>query len=363
MTSSTEAALVLPSYGAGGAERVVLNLAGGLVARGWAVRLLVLDPRGPLRTAVPDGVRPVLLGARRARWETVRLVRELRSRPADLVFGSQTHINVLLSLLRPSLPDRTRLVLREPNLRPVDERDPRRERRVGRLLGRADLVLASSEAMRTHLRTTVGERAPIRVLANPVDVPHLRTLAARGTPVGVPGGLVSVGRLNGQKAQADLIDALASSGRDAPPLTILGDGPLRAELEERVRRTGLTDRVHLTGRIDDPATLAATVAAADLLVHPARFDGMPNAVLEALALGTPVLATTDLAVLAELAEEVGPRALRRVPRDELGPALTTGGPSGGPVPRPSLLPERFHVDAVVVALLDALDGLGRARGA
>lgn len=368
MTSSAEAALVLPSYGSGGAERVVLNLAGGLRARGWDVRLVVLDPRGPLRRAVPDGVRTVELRVRRARWAVPALVRELRGRPADLVIGSQTHVNVLLGLLRPMLPGRTRLVLREPNLRPVAERDPRRERRVGRSLGRADLVVASSEAMRDHLRTTVGGRAAIHVLANPVDVAHLRALAAGGTPIGRPGGLVSVGSLTEQKAHADLIDALATAGRGASPgtpLTILGDGPLRAALEDRVRRLGLTDRVHLAGRVDDPATLAATVAAAGLLVHPARFEGMPNAVLEALALGTPVLATTDLSVLTELAAEVGPEGLRRVPRAELGARIAEDVRPAweGPNPRPSLIPERFGVDAVVTALLEALDGIGRDRGA
>ena len=56
----------------------------------------------------------------------------------------------------------------------------------------------------------------------------------------------------------------------------------------------------VAGRVDARPTLASTVASAGLLVHPAHFDGMPNAVLEALALGTPVLATTDLEVLREL---------------------------------------------------------------
>jgi hypothetical protein len=51
-----DVSLVLPSFGSGGAERVVLNLARGLAATGAAVRLIVLDPTGPLRDQVPDGV-------------------------------------------------------------------------------------------------------------------------------------------------------------------------------------------------------------------------------------------------------------------------------------------------------------------
>lgn len=357
VTGSLDVALVLPSFGSGGAERVVLNLAGGLRARGADVRLLVLDTEGPLGAAVPDGVEVVDLHTPRARRAGPRLVAELRRRPTDILIGSQTHVNMLLALVRPLLPRRTRLVLREPNLRPASGRDPRADRRVGRLLGRADLVIASSEAMRAHLRTTVGARAPVHVLPNPVDVAGLRAEAAHGTPLGRPGGLVTVGRLTDQKGHADLVAALATA-LAVPHLTVLGDGPLRTTLEERAHALGVDRRVTFAGRIDDRTALTATVASAALLVHPAHFDGMPNAVLEALALGTPVLATTDLEVLRDLAEEVGPDALLLVPRAELAASL---GEARGPAldaARPNLLPERFAVGAVVAALLDAVGHIG-----
>lgn len=352
------AALVLASFGSGGAERVVLNLARGLQDAGARVRLLVVDARGPLRTAVPDGVDVVDLAAGRVRRAGRRLVGELRARPADLVIASQTHVNVLLGLLRPALPAGSRLVVREPNLRP--EADPSRpaDRAVGWALGRADLVVASSEPMQDHLSAVVAGRAPVVVLPNPVDVAGLRAAARAGEPLAPAARLVSVGRLAPQKAHVDLLAAVASAP-GAPSLTVLGDGPLRDTLEAQVERAGLGGSVRLAGRVDDHATLTATVAAADLMVHPATFDGMPNAVLEALAVGTPVLATTDLTVLADLAAEVGPDALRLVPRGRLTDALTTAAatePDPAPRPRPSLLPDRFAVDAVVTALLDTLDG-------
>jgi hypothetical protein len=98
----------------------------------------------------------------------------------------------------------------------------------------------------------------------------------------------------------------------------------------------------------------ATGAAADLLVQPSTMEGMPNAVLEALALGTPVLATTDLTVLTPLAEEVGPVALRLVPRNRLAAALGEIAPLASPPPRRSLLPARFIITTVVAELLAAL---------
>ena len=335
----------------------MLNLARGLRDAGTQVRLLVVDGRGPLRAAVPDGVEVIDLAAGRVRRAGRPIVQELRSRPADLILGSQTHVNVLLALLRPLVPARSRLVVREPNLRPEADPGRPRDRAVGWALGRADLVVASSAPMAAHLAATVRRPDRVVVLPNPVDVDGLRDAARAGTPVAGATPLVSVGRLAPQKAHADLLAALGTAP-SAPSLTLLGDGPLRGALQEQAGDASTAGRVHLAGRVDDATTLAATVAAADLLVHPATFDGMPNAVLEALAVGTPVLATTDLKVLADLAAEVGPDALRLVPRDRLGEALAAlTGPDPAPRPRPSLLPDRFAVDAVVAALDEALAAL------
>ena len=354
-----EVALLLPSFGSGGAERVVLNLARGLAVTGRDVRLVVLDAAGPLRDLVPDTVEVVDLRQARARRAGPALVAHLRRRPAALVLGSQTHVNALLGIVRPLLPSTTRLVLREPTLHPPGASPAASDRLLGRLLGRADLVVASSPAMQAHLVATVRGRARTLHLPNPIDVAGIRAGAASTLSVLPPGAsgirLVTVGRLIEGKAHDQLLRALARTDADAT-LTVVGDGPLRAPLETLAGALDLAARVRFLGRIDDPAVLAAEVAAADLLVHPSQYEGMPNAVLEALALGTPVLATTDLTVLEALAAEVGPRALQMVPRSELADAIDRVQPRSDEFrPRPSLLPERFAVPAVVQTLLAALE--------
>ena len=362
-TALSEVALVLPSFGSGGAERVVLNLARGLVAAGADVRLLMLEDRGPLRALVPSEIEIVDLARPRARSAGPAIVAHLRRRPADLVIGSHTHLNVLLALLRPVLPPSTRLVLREPTLHPAPSPQRPADRLLGRALGRADLVVATSEAMHEHLVGTVRGPARVALIPNPVDVAALRAGAERvlaDNAEGLRGAiadaphLVCVGRLAAGKAHDDLLRALAAVA-SGTLLTIVGDGPLRDELESLSRTLGIVDQVRFTGRIDDPDQLAARVAAADALVHPSRFEGMPNAVLEALALGTPVIATEDLSVLDALAEEVGPSVLQLVPRTELPEAIAAVRSAGAArVLRPSLLPDRFRVDQVVAALVEAV---------
>ncbi len=368
-----DVSLVLPSFGSGGAERVVLNLARGLAATGAAVRLIVLDPTGPLRDQVPDGVEVVALDRPRVRTAGPALVRHLRARPPTIVLGSQTHLNVLLGALTPLMDRRTRLVLREPNLLDRSRSPNVTDRAIGRALGRADLVVASSPAMRDHLARSLPAGTRLAVIPNPVDVEALRrdaTGPTGGSGPTEPSGpadrsaahLVTVGRLVAQKGLEDLLRALATTSNGAT-LDVIGSGPLDDALRALAEDLGISQRIRFLGRIDDRRTVATSIAQADALVQPAHYEGMPNAVLEALALGVPVLATTDLTVLADLATEVEDGGLRLVPRASLASSIDDFVPLNGPTPRPSLLPARFGIDRVVAALRTALYDTGPAPDA
>lgn len=107
-----------------------------------------------------------------------------------------------------------------------------------------------------------------------------------------PFDLVVAGRHSEQKGFDLLIDALPRLHRAHPGIRslIIGDGPLRPAMQDRIREEGLDDHVVLAGWIpsDD---LPGWLMNARILLHPSRFDGLPNVVLEAIATGTLVLAT------------------------------------------------------------------------
>lgn len=346
--------LVLPSLRTGGAERVIINLANGLVAQGMTTRVLVLDPAGPMRDLIAPGVTVTDLARPRARWAAPALTRALRRDPADVVIVSQTHVSLLVCLLRPLLPRTTRIVVREPLLEPHPGLRLHSARRA--LFPAADLLIASSEPMRARLDALLRGRTPVVHLPNPVDVTGLRERTATpdaGTTASLDQRTTGrrfavVGRLVTRKAVDELLEVFADRAGPLDRLDIVGDGPERGALEAHADRLGVADRVRLHGRLDDPSPI---VARADVLIQPSREEGMPNAVLEALAVGTPVLATTDLHMLAELAASAAPGAVRLVPRADLGEALAVTRPRSGPMPRPSLLPDAFHRDTVVLRLM------------
>lgn len=109
---------------------------------------------------------------------------------------------------------------------------------------------------------------------------------------------VTVGSLIPLKGHRFVIEALTRPGLENVALALVGDGPERGSLEALATELGVNDRVYFVGRVDDAWRWTAI---ADVLVHPSFFEGLPVAVMEAAALGTPVLGT-DVGGLSQIIE-------------------------------------------------------------
>ncbi|MBF6024311.1 glycosyltransferase family 4 protein [Lysobacter niastensis] len=164
------------------------------------------------------------------------------------------------------------------------------------VLGRSDAIIANARAcaQATSMRTGVPlERFDI--VANGVDIPAMlgeRQRAALRARIGAPEGRafgLFVGRLVREKNPACMVRALAGlSPQSRPWMAIAGDGPLRDDLGMMVASTGLTADISFLGERRDATDL---MQAADFLVLPSCQEGMSNAVLEAMAVGCPVIAS------------------------------------------------------------------------
>lgn len=172
-------------------------------------------------------------------------------------------------------------------------------------ISRAAFVVTVSDANRDHLAALLrahGAEGRVIRLYNGMDLTSLRP-ASEGRD---PGLVVSVGRLVEKKGFADLIEAcrlLRDGGREVR-CAIVGEGELRAELQEQIVGAGLADVVSLPGARPQRDTLA-TIASGAVLALPCVVaadgdrDGLPTVILEAMALGTPVV-STDLPGVPEM---------------------------------------------------------------
>jgi colanic acid/amylovoran biosynthesis glycosyltransferase len=172
---------------------------------------------------------------------------------------------------------------------------------LGQKVGRAAFVAAISEFTRSQLfRWCAREDWPkIRVVRCGLDESFLSRAVA---PIPARPRLVSVGRLAGQKGQLLLIDAAARlRGRGVEfELVLVGDGPLRGEIEALIDRLDLRDCVRVTGFLGT-AEVRRELEAARALVLPSFAEGLPVVIMEALALGRPVI-STYVAGIPELVE-------------------------------------------------------------
>lgn len=174
-----------------------------------------------------------------------------------------------------------------------------------RLLARYPRVVAVSSEIRDELLRTGSRPEAVRVVLNGIDAERFKRMpeqecAARARLGISPGDLVvgSVGRLEPQKRFDLLIEAIARLHQQRPDVRLLiaGEGTMRGQLESRAEATGLRERCMLLGHTSD---IPGLHHAFDMFVQSSDYEGTPNAVLEAMAMGTPVVAT-DAGGTAEL---------------------------------------------------------------
>lgn len=165
-------------------------------------------------------------------------------------------------------------------------------RLVQRALREANAVVAVSAALKSRLVGHGVDADRVHVLRNGVDTqvfapqPRAEARASLGLAAGPL--FAAVGNLVPEKGHDLVIDALAQVP-DAN-LLLVGDGPERRRLEERARNAGLASRVRFVP-VRPQRELAAIYSAADVVVLASAREGWPNVVLEAMACGTPVIAT------------------------------------------------------------------------
>ncbi len=288
--------LLINSLEGGGAENVMARLAGGLAAAhpDWQLRLALLDDL-PAAHDVDPGVAVVRLDARGSMRRSVvqarRLVRDWRPE-AVLSFLTRANCAAVLACrgtgARCVISERVNTTThlgggpRAAALRLV----------VRGLYPRADRVIAVSSGVAAELARRYGvPQTRLQVINNPVDHAALRRAAAEAPDITLPPRfLVSVGRLAPNKGQATLLRAFAAARAAEPPLhlVILGEGVERPALQALAADLGIADRVHLPGYVANPHAVAARAAA---FVSASRSEGFPNAQVEAMALGLPVLCT------------------------------------------------------------------------
>ncbi len=288
-------ALVITDLDVGGAERAMAMLATRLDPERWRPRVFCLGGEGPLADVVRRANLPCeCLGVSRLNpMQAIgRLARRLRRFAPQLVQSFLFHANLATRLAAPWAGSPWVV----SGIR-VAEHQKRWHLALDRLT--APLATGSvcvSQGVLRFSRDVAGlDPARLTVIPNGIDpTPFDRAARLPREAIGVPDHAylaLCVGRIDLQKGLPDLLDAAERviAHRSDWHLALAGDGPNSGWLLRQIdERAPLRDNVHWLGRRDDIPSL---LKSADLLVHPSLWEGMPNAVLEAMAARLPVVGT------------------------------------------------------------------------
>lgn len=290
----------------------MVNLARGFVERGLAVDLVLAKAEGPYLSQVPKEVRVVDLQASRVLTSLPGLVRYLRRERPKALLSALDHANIVALWARKLTAVQCRLVVSVHNTLSLatDNASTVQGRLMPRLIRRfypwADAIVAVSQGVAEDLAKTTGlPRERIRVIYNPVVTPELlekvrQPLDHPWFMPGQPPVILSVGRLTVQKDYPTLIRAFARVREERPArLIILGEGEERPNLESLVRELGLQGDVSLPGFVENPY---AYMARAVVFALSSAWEGFGNVLVEAMAVGTPVVSTDCPSGPAEILE-------------------------------------------------------------
>ena len=316
--------------GGGGAERVMLNLASALAARGNPLDLVMGRREGHFLEEIPDTVTVVdlAIGSPRrllpALWAMPHVAWRLgtaaltpkaawllsavpaltaylnRRRPAALL-SALGYPNVAALLARRSGATPTRVVVSEHNHLSTSAAHARKRHErtfpdlAARLYPAADGIVAVSHGVADDLARTLRlPRSRITTIYNPIfrseiDIEALARPAHAWLAPNAPPVLLGIGKLKPQKDFACLIRAFARVRATRPVrLILLGDGPQRESLLALARTLGVADAVALPGFVANPFAYLGRAAA---FVLSSAWEGLANVVIEALACGCPVVST------------------------------------------------------------------------
>lgn len=298
---SSDVLIVLPTLEGGGAERFNLELAAALERKGARCTIFCLYRRGPLLAEAEARGLTVLAGSTysgSALWRLAlgllvglpRLWRLIRRHDVTIagLEGLATIVTAPLARLarRPLLAE-VQVDLDGKFARPgiVWRLLALASRRVYPYCSHVIGISAGAAASVGRL----GAAVPVEVVPMAVDADRVAALAG---PAVAPSGeptVLAVGRLTGQKS-FDLLLRAHAAAREAVPhrLLVLGEGDEREQLEALADRLGVADTVDLPGFTTNPYV---AMRAASVMCLSSRYEGMPTVLLEALALGCPVIAT------------------------------------------------------------------------
>jgi glycosyltransferase involved in cell wall biosynthesis len=291
------------TFALGGIGKLFINLIEEYVSRGIAVDVFLTKKEGEFIEQLPQDVR-VFVGSGRALTSVIKFIKYLNNEKPDAVISAREFLNLMNIICCAFAFSKTKAVVSlHTNQTAEKEYFPNKRSLYNNLLFVASAkilykntskIIAVSEGVAEDFSKRMDlKRDKIEVIYNPVYKPYEEVVIPNPMFTDFAKGnkkyIIAVGRFVHQKDFTTLINAFKQVRKRLDvSLIILGDGPLRQELEEQIRILSLNEHVLMFGFVENPLFY---IKRASALVVSSKYEGFGNIIVEALGVGTPVVST------------------------------------------------------------------------
>lgn len=281
--------------GGGGAARTMLNIMNHLDRTKFEPLLVTLDFTYTYEDYVREDIHFIKLPVTRLRQAIVPLAKLIREEKPDLLFSTVPNYNTIATLAKLLSRTKTKLIVREAAYLGGTAKENIKLKGYGLLYRAANCVIALSEGVKQNLinRYSLNEEQ-IKVIYNPVDLDHINNESKQSVEEqdlfdGQKKIIITAGRLVAEKDHATLLRSFARIDRELNAhLVILGEGELEAELKQLAEELRIAERVSFLGFKQNPY---AYIKRADVFTLTSTTEGFGHVLVEALALGLPIVST------------------------------------------------------------------------
>ena len=292
----------------GGAERMLISLISHLNLDKFEICLVVIDSSSsPLIAELPSGIKTIFLNKKKISLAALSIVKVCFKEQPDIIFTNLSYLNLLMAILKPVLPEKSKIISRETSI--ISKNNMQyRYKFFWSILYRVfyrklDVVVCQTRLMEEDLKERFSfPEENIRVIHNPIDIELVRRKSKfavggnnNGLKTVLPENtgnfkytLIFVGGLRKEKNVDGLLRSITLTRNKNFAVKVIGAGKEEASLRRLATRLGVDDRVTFMGFCQNPYPY---ISSADALVVCSHYEGLPNVAFEALCLGTQVIAT------------------------------------------------------------------------
>lgn len=301
MQNNKKITIFMSSFRAGGGERNMVNLANGLVERGFDVDLLVIYPVGPYIEQLDSRINIHSVESKRTLFSLPKVILYFKHFNPEVILATDEFTHIISIISKKITFSNTRVVLRVGNMFSVLFKQYNTFKQkitifFAKLLYKyADIYIANSLGVADDFSEVFGiDKDKINVINNPKDIDYIRSrskeevkhkwLKHKEKPV-----VLAVSRLRYQKDIPSIIKAFNMVNKEIPSkLIVVGGGRDKNSIEKLIESMNLGNSVDLLGFSDNPYAL---MSKSDVFITASLWEGLPNSLQEAMVCGMPVIAT------------------------------------------------------------------------